>query len=170
MKSHVGKPDPKYGGVVTNVCALPVGTKFYVRNGAWAGCICQDDISKYIKIEGCSPKRFKDDDEEYLAIELNLTPYSNEITQYLNIPKENNDEMIRIEVIKNCSVCKHNNSNMCNLCYIAYDNAIPSHFLADVSKINPYFIDSYYELLNKYTQLLKSAGIDYKLDIFDIGD
>lgn len=70
MKEYVGKPDPKYGGIVTNVCELPVGTIFYVRNGAWTGIIKEDDISKYVHIGGCSPKRFKDGDEEYLAISI----------------------------------------------------------------------------------------------------
>jgi hypothetical protein len=69
MKEYIGKPDPKYGGIVTNVCELPVDTVFYVRNGCWTGKICQDNVSKYIHIEGCSPKRFKDGDEEYLAIQ-----------------------------------------------------------------------------------------------------
>jgi hypothetical protein len=64
-----GERDPKYGGVITNVCKLPVGTKFFVRNGCWTGVIGQDDISKFVRIGDRSLKRFNDNDEEYLAID-----------------------------------------------------------------------------------------------------
>lgn len=161
MKEYAGKPDPKYGGIVTNVCELPIGTKFFVYNGGWTGKICQDDIGKYISIEGRSLKRFKDGDEGYLAIQS--------IEGIHDVTKYKQKEIV-VEKINHCSVCKYNNSSACEKCIITSDNALPNHFLADCSKITPFFIDSYYEILNKYIQLLNKSGINYKLDCFDIGD
>jgi len=163
MKEYEGKPDPKYGGIVTNVYKLPVGTTFYVMNGAWTGKICQDDISKFIKIEGCSPIRFDDKDESYLAIQ----PIKG---IHYGMTNANNDEVVKVEMIKHCSVCKHYNSLLCKTCTIIADNASPNNFLADVSKITPFFVDSYYEILNKYIYLLKRNELEYELDSFNLGE
>ena len=38
---NLGKQDPEYGGVLTDASTLPVGTTFYVRNGAWYGRIVE---------------------------------------------------------------------------------------------------------------------------------
>ena len=32
-KDYYGNPDPKYGGKLTDLRTLPVGTKFHVANG-----------------------------------------------------------------------------------------------------------------------------------------
>ena len=84
--------------------------------------------------------------------------------------KENNKDVGIVEKINHCSVCKNNNSLACRDCIIISGNASPNHFLADCSKITPFFVDSYYEIFNMYTQLLNKSGINYKLDCFDIGD
>lgn len=34
-KKNLGKPDPDYGGVLTDISTLPVGTEFFVCNGCW---------------------------------------------------------------------------------------------------------------------------------------
>ena len=36
-KDYYGSPDPKYGGKLTDLRTLPVGTKFFVANGWWEG-------------------------------------------------------------------------------------------------------------------------------------
>lgn len=168
MKEYAGKPDPKYGGIVTNVCELPVGTKFYVYNGAWTGKICQDDAGKYVRIEGCSPKRFKNGDEMYLAIKPIDENYY-ETTNAINNNTYNSTTIIH--TVNRCSICKNKNSKKCNSCCIDRNNAaLPSNFLADISKINPHFVDSYYELLNKYVQLNKTLGIEIRNVPYDIGE
>lgn len=164
MKEYVGKPDPKYGGIVTNICELPVGTTFYVRNGAWTGTICHDDNGKFLHIGGCPPIRIKEGDENYLAIDIIKNIYTNSN----NVNFSNNIETV--EKINHCSVCKNDNSSECKKCIIVAGNASPNNFLADCSKITPFFIDSYYELFNKYIHLLKLNGTNYKLNVFDIGD
>lgn len=40
--ANIGKRDPQYGGVLTDVSRLPVGTEFLVRNGFWLGRIVSD--------------------------------------------------------------------------------------------------------------------------------
>lgn len=154
VTSVEGMRDPKYGGIVTNVCELPVGTTFHVNNDGWTGTIKCDAQGFYIHIDGCSPKRFKYGDEEYLAIKI----------------VNDSDDVKIIEKINHCSVCKNNNSSICKDCVIKSDSASPNNFLADCSKITPFFVDSYYEILNKYIHLLKHDGINYKIDTFDIGD
>ncbi|WP_099301961.1 hypothetical protein [Bacillus sp. Marseille-P3800] len=42
----------KYGGVTTDVSTLPVGTNFYVCNGAWDGVITMIDGVKHLTIKG----------------------------------------------------------------------------------------------------------------------
>lgn len=37
--ANVGMTDPTYGGVLTDISTLPVGTTFFVNNGAWYGRI-----------------------------------------------------------------------------------------------------------------------------------
>ena len=54
-----GGKDSKYGGIITDINKLPVGTKFFVCNGAWYGTICQDKEGKYIDIENHGISRFK---------------------------------------------------------------------------------------------------------------
>ena len=76
-----------------------------------------------------------------------------------------------IETINQCSVCKNKDSKLCDNCIVGgKEHILPSNFLADTSKINPHFVDSYYVLLNKFTQLLKNLGLECKLDTYDIGD
>lgn len=41
-----------YGGTTTVIKSLPVGTKFYVHNGAWNGEIISRDGVKCVLIEG----------------------------------------------------------------------------------------------------------------------
>lgn len=36
-KDYYGNSDPKYGGILTDLYTLPVGTKFFVTNGLWEG-------------------------------------------------------------------------------------------------------------------------------------
>lgn len=163
MKEYEGKPDPKYGGIVTNVYKLPVGTTFHVMNGAWTGKICQDDIGKFIRIEGCSPIRFVDKDESYLAIK----PIKG---IHYDVSPTSSDNIENIVKINQCSVCKNNNSSMCDICTTTESGVLPNNFLADVSKITPFFVDSYYEILDKCITLLKQSKIDYRLDSFNLGD
>jgi hypothetical protein len=42
-KDFYGNSDPNYGGVLTDLRTLPVGTEFYVTNGAWYGEILSDN-------------------------------------------------------------------------------------------------------------------------------
>ncbi len=42
-KDYYGNSDPKYGGTLTDLRELPVGTKFYVANGCWEGEILADE-------------------------------------------------------------------------------------------------------------------------------
>lgn len=155
-----GMRDPKYGGIITNVCKLPVGTKFYVRNGAWIGTICRDDVGLFIHVDKSTIHRFEEYDDHYLSIDI----ISNNDTKTKNMKTS-----VTIENVTNaCSLCK--NKDKCDKCVINTDSVIPSNFLADVSKVTPHFVDSYYELLNRYIHLLKLNGTNYKLNIFDIGD
>lgn len=69
MSNYVeGDKDIKYGGIVTNVSKLPVGTKFYVNNGAWYGEIGEDDSSRYIKIEGHGKRRYNENSTILLSL------------------------------------------------------------------------------------------------------
>jgi hypothetical protein len=36
-KDYYGNSDPQYGGRLTDLYTLPVGTKFFVANGWWSG-------------------------------------------------------------------------------------------------------------------------------------
>lgn len=76
-------------------------------------------------------------------------------------------EVVIKDVVGPCSVCKNNNN--CNNCVLSKDNVIPSNFLADASKVTPFFIDSYYELLNNYTKLLNNLGLDVRTETFELG-
>lgn len=42
-QDYYGNSDPKYGGVLTDLRALPEGTEFFVANGWWAGKILSDN-------------------------------------------------------------------------------------------------------------------------------
>lgn len=67
----LGERDTKYGGTITDVTKLSVGTKFFVCNGGWYGSICQDENCKYIKIENHN-RMFKLDERRpyLLAIKI----------------------------------------------------------------------------------------------------
>lgn len=41
---NYGSIHPKYGGILTDLLELPVGTKFFVTNGNWNGEILQNDF------------------------------------------------------------------------------------------------------------------------------
>lgn len=49
---NLGQKCPRYGGVLTDLAALPVGTTFYVRNGAWKGEIILRDGKKFVNAGG----------------------------------------------------------------------------------------------------------------------
>ena len=36
-QDYYGNSHPEYGGILTDLRTLPVGTEFYVANGAWYG-------------------------------------------------------------------------------------------------------------------------------------
>ena len=40
---NLGKKDPEYGGTLTDVSTLPVGTTFYVQNGGWHGQVVEQN-------------------------------------------------------------------------------------------------------------------------------
>lgn len=42
-KDYYGNSDPKYGGKLADLRALPEGTKFFVANGGWYGEKLEDD-------------------------------------------------------------------------------------------------------------------------------
>ena len=42
-EDYYGNPDPKYGGTLTDLRKLPVGTEFEVANGWWKGRILSDN-------------------------------------------------------------------------------------------------------------------------------
>lgn len=42
-KDFYGNSDPNYGGILTDLRTLPVGTEFYVANGAWYGKTLPDN-------------------------------------------------------------------------------------------------------------------------------
>lgn len=51
---------PSYGGTRTVMSTLPVGTKFYVHNGAWNGEIIDVNNQKKLLIEGDDMKNARD--------------------------------------------------------------------------------------------------------------
>lgn len=42
-KDYYGNSDTEYGGTLTDLRKLPVGTKFFVANGWWAGEVLSDN-------------------------------------------------------------------------------------------------------------------------------
>ncbi len=42
-EDYYGNSDPQYGGALTDLRTLPVGTKFFVANGWWEGEILSDN-------------------------------------------------------------------------------------------------------------------------------
>ena len=42
-RDYYGNSDPKYGGILTDLRKLPVGTKFFVANGWWEVEKLEDD-------------------------------------------------------------------------------------------------------------------------------
>lgn len=158
-----GNRDPQYGGIITNVCELPVGATFFVRNGCWSGTICEDEKGLYIHIIGCKPKRFKRGDRYLLSINPLEESREEEI-------KKMQSEVVIKDIVSPCSICKNKDSKVCKQCVISKENIIPNNFLADTSKITPFFVDSYYEILNKYTQLLNKMGLEPRIETFDLGE
>ena len=63
-----GKRDHKYGGIITDITKLPVGTKFYVCNGCWYGTICEGNDGKYISMENGSIAKIDDNTPYLLSI------------------------------------------------------------------------------------------------------
>lgn len=47
---NIGRHDPQYGGTVTDVASLPLGTEFFVRNGCWNGRIVLHNGVKAIQV------------------------------------------------------------------------------------------------------------------------
>lgn len=79
-------------------------------------------------------------------------------------------EVIIKNIVNPCSICKNKDTEACKQCEISKENIIPNNFLADTSKITPFFVDSYYELLNEYTQLFNKIGLDTRIESFDLGE
>ncbi|MCZ4246969.1 hypothetical protein BXO87_02390 [Bacillus sp. GZB] len=64
----------RYGGTLTKISTLEVGTKFYVVNGAWDGEIVEKDGIKQLRIAGSrtTPLTGKNAEYElYIDIEKN---------------------------------------------------------------------------------------------------
>lgn len=66
-KDYYGNPDPKYGGKLTDLRTLPVGTKFHVANGWWNGERLEDD---YILIHAPTGDRKVKLTEQYHSLYL----------------------------------------------------------------------------------------------------
>lgn len=67
----------KYGGTTTIMSTLPVGTSFYVCNGAWNGMITEKDGIKHIKIEESDKEKpIKDD----LTLDINIVKKKYKVT------------------------------------------------------------------------------------------
>lgn len=49
--SYLPKHHPKYGGILTFIKELPIGTNFYVTNGHWNGEIVEHENEKKIHIK-----------------------------------------------------------------------------------------------------------------------
>lgn len=50
-RENLGKRDPQYGGILTDLAELPVGTSFFVSNGCWGGKIIEIDGERFIEYE-----------------------------------------------------------------------------------------------------------------------
>lgn len=59
----------KYGGIVTDINKLPIGTYFYVYNGCWNGFIGKNENGKYVKVIEKNTI-YKLDKPHYLSIEI----------------------------------------------------------------------------------------------------
>lgn len=42
-KDYYGNSDPQYGGILTDLRTLPIGTKFFVANGWWEGEVLSEN-------------------------------------------------------------------------------------------------------------------------------
>ena len=51
-QENLGKKDPQYGGVLTDMSKLPIGTTSFVCNGCWNGEITLRDGKRCVKILG----------------------------------------------------------------------------------------------------------------------
>lgn len=61
---NLGKTDPQYGGVLTDLDKLPIGTKFYVHNGGWEGEIIEIKGVRCVKPKGARPQPLRDNDPD----------------------------------------------------------------------------------------------------------
>ena len=50
-QATLGKKDPKYGGILTDLSTLPVGTYFYVTNGCWRGRIVEIEGQPAVRVD-----------------------------------------------------------------------------------------------------------------------
>lgn len=66
-KDYYGNSDPTYGGKLTDLYTLPVGTKFHVANGYWDGEKLEDD---YILVHAPTGDRKVKLTEEYHSLYL----------------------------------------------------------------------------------------------------
>lgn len=46
----IGSIDPQYGGVITDISALPAGTTFFVTNGCWTGQIVEKHGALHVMV------------------------------------------------------------------------------------------------------------------------
>jgi hypothetical protein len=64
---YYGNSDPQYGGRLTDLYTLPVGTKLFVANGCWEGEKLEDD---YIIVHAPGEDRRVKLTEEYHSLYL----------------------------------------------------------------------------------------------------
>ncbi len=63
----------QYGGTPTLMNTLPVGTKFYVCNGAWNGTITEKNGIKHVKVDAFEDREIPltGDNEDYM-LDINI--------------------------------------------------------------------------------------------------
>jgi len=66
-KDYYGNSDQQYGGILTDLYTLPVGTKFSVANGRWEGEKLEDE---YILVHAPTGDRRVKLTEEYHSLYL----------------------------------------------------------------------------------------------------
>ena len=69
---RIGQKDEDYGGTITDMMTLPVGTKFYVHNGAWNGEIVEKNKAKCIKIKGQGTIKIDKEDMENRMLSISI--------------------------------------------------------------------------------------------------
>ena len=67
-KDYYGNPDQQYGGILTDLYTIPVGTKFFVANGWWEGEKLEGD---YILVHAPKEDRIVKLTDEYHSLYLN---------------------------------------------------------------------------------------------------